>query len=229
MNREKQNFTLVELLIVVAIIAILAAMLLPALNKARSSAMAAKCLSNQRQTGLAVTQYASDSDGWMAAPLQKINGVSRYWSQALDQGKYLQLSNVYLCPTSQPTAFNQNRAFHSYGLNRDMTRSVRSEASQPPTNIFKNPYVKTPSKTWFIADSAGNGERLGYFDGVKQVYMVSWNYGGSYYMLSLRHNLRSNLWYLDGSARATGEYDVRKTVYPRFDAFYKDDFPKTYN
>lgn len=63
---KTESFTLIELLIVIAIIAILAAMLLPALNSAKDKVRTVSCKSNLKQLGYCLMNYAFDNKGWGA-------------------------------------------------------------------------------------------------------------------------------------------------------------------
>ncbi len=61
--KTTRGFTVLELLVVVLIIGLLAALLFPALNRARAAAKTAQCLGNLRQIALAVQMYVNDSNG----------------------------------------------------------------------------------------------------------------------------------------------------------------------
>src|SRR5437867_7032690 len=63
MSRRRRGFTLVELLVVIGIIAILIAILMPALNRAREYARRTRCLSNMRQLTMAWMMYVQNSKG----------------------------------------------------------------------------------------------------------------------------------------------------------------------
>ena len=65
---KRSGFTLVELLVVISIIAVLAALLMPALDKARESARRVGCANNLHQIIVAAYSYATDYDGSLPAP-----------------------------------------------------------------------------------------------------------------------------------------------------------------
>src|SRR5438067_13447338 len=104
----RKAFTLVELLVVIGIIAILIAILLPALNRAREQAKQVQCLSNLRSLGLAFQMYIQNNKGRFPRPAadpQPEDWI--YWQTNRDQrlgvivpyfgGKFVE--SYYRCPS----------------------------------------------------------------------------------------------------------------------------------
>jgi prepilin-type N-terminal cleavage/methylation domain-containing protein/prepilin-type processing-associated H-X9-DG protein len=79
--KKSKAFTLVELLVVVGVIAVLVALLLPALNKARAQARAVACASNLRQIASGYNLYAHNNNGWYPVSVVDYNfyGTKVYW------------------------------------------------------------------------------------------------------------------------------------------------------
>jgi prepilin-type N-terminal cleavage/methylation domain-containing protein/prepilin-type processing-associated H-X9-DG protein len=92
---RRAAFTLIELLTVVAIIAVLAALLMPAFASARRSAGRTACSSNLRQLFVALTTYGADNDNNLP-PAESSTKVT--WDAALFDGKYLTNQKVLACP-----------------------------------------------------------------------------------------------------------------------------------
>jgi len=100
--KQVKAFTLIELLVVIAIIAILAAILFPVFAKVREKARQISCVSNSKQVGLAVLQYAQDYDETM--PNATINSMQiwsvgtpyAFWS--LQVLPYIKDIHAFACP-----------------------------------------------------------------------------------------------------------------------------------
>lgn len=119
-------FTLVELLVVIAVITLLAALLLPSLVNGKSAARRTECLSRQKQWAMAFSQYADDNDGWIPREGYHVNGLVFWnnwahvqngtsgdvWYNAL--GPYLSIkpTSTYALPSARLPFYERNSFFH---------------------------------------------------------------------------------------------------------------------
>lgn len=137
--RTRNNFTLIELLIIVAIIAILASMLLPGLNGALMKAQGIKCASNMKQCGTAFHMYAGDNND---AITLRWNG--RSWSQILS-GNYIDsnkarqshLSGQYSCQSMKIDMTSSDSICNSvYAVN--IQSSDYGDGGELPNILFQS-------------------------------------------------------------------------------------------
>ena len=186
----KKGFTLIELLVVIAIIAILAAILFPVFAKAREKARQSSCLSNTKQIGLAVMQYAQDYDERLC-PTYSGTSLADYMSWAMKIAPYAKNNQVFDCPSSTIAKWDG-----TWAENMSFGYSVLFEGN--PMAIGQ---IAKPAETVLVGD--GTNFRL---------RPENWSTLGPGRLFSARHNEMGNVAFCDGHSKAMKKEAVEVTA-----------------
>ena len=133
------SLTLIQLLVEISIIAILAAMLLPALKTAREAAKKAACINNLRQLGLAFMMYTSNNNAWL--PCQ-----DGWWYSLVAGGAeetplwpYYENEDLLLCPSLKQNPFPELGYPAWYGINYNLIGVVAEVGSSKKLTQIPDP------------------------------------------------------------------------------------------
>jgi prepilin-type processing-associated H-X9-DG protein/prepilin-type N-terminal cleavage/methylation domain-containing protein len=226
LNTDEKNFafTLVELLVVVAIIAILAALLLTAVTQVKGRALQIQCVNNVRQLGQAMQEFVGDNHAYPLVMIDNPNytiltwqgmlartlGVSAY-PEKPPQPQYPQ-PGIWHCPAAHPpqgeTAY-QDYGYNSYGMSAAQTdtnslglggHNVWTGGLNSPAPPIHESEVVSPSEMMAIGDGfkGGNGVIVdGTYLWLWRTYGVQ-DYLGSTKRSYARHQGKANVVFCDG-------------------------------
>jgi len=202
------KFTLIELLVVISIIAILAAMLLPALNSARDMARTSACGNNLKQLSLMLNMYCGDFNDTII-----YNDTQGPWALKLVSLNYATYKNLPVCPAWAPfkCAYptDSRGLYETYGLCGYSPQVSGWRVVSGSVGALCTRKAEKPSEQLYAADSvnANTGATLY----AKQSYMV-WdgNFATNAALPHARHMSQARALYLDGHVEATPLNGFRK-------------------
>jgi prepilin-type N-terminal cleavage/methylation domain-containing protein len=149
-------FTLIELLTVIAIIGILAAIIVPTVGRVRESAKTSQCGSNLRQIAMALMLYANDNKDRLP-PAKDADGIQ--WSKAIDT--YLPQrgtsatapeNKVFVCPSADYAGEDNDTLSRTYA-GTDAIRGTTASGTKNNTSVQKLGNIPERSRTPILAEA----------------------------------------------------------------------------
>ena len=204
------GFTLIEVLVVVAIIALLLAILLPSLNNARRQARTVQCATNLRTIGQALVFYLEATGDTLPISGGSFEVLHRYVQKVgMKRAPSASIADVdiewYLCPgdeiphlTSQiqkklPDGSTVTLQYKtSYGINTSLVYLERPSTEKPKGVLRKMTSVKRPSEIVSFCDSGDDD-----FNGAGPWFLSEQNDKGNQFGHELHHKTGNNFLYCD--------------------------------